>query len=208
MSVFADMKRIRSKILATAGDLFQRRGFTGVGINEIIETSGVSKAGFYQNFPSKEILCISWLQETHKLSELRHQEILDSPLPASEKIREYFESLADFMKCRQFRGCPFSNTASVIDAESHSIREEIESHKIFLKEFFVELAQGCGSGVDAEALGSHLFLLYSGAATEAQNLRSDWPVTTATRIATSLVEALVSNGDEDQQRKKDLLAVG
>lgn len=201
------MKRIRDKILETAGDLFQQRGYTGVGINEIIQTAEVSKAGFYQNFESKENLCIQWLRETHTRSLRRHQDILEADRPSQEKIKNYFDSLADFMKCRNFRGCPFSNTASVIDAESQRIHTEIESHKIFIREFFIDLATGCRSTTDADSLGSHLFLLYSGAATEAQNLRTDWPIKTASKIAIQLADSTSSPEMEGVRRKRDLLAV-
>lgn len=201
------MKRIRDQILEVAGDLFQQRGYTGVGINEIIATAKVSKAGFYQNFESKENLCIQWLRETHARSVRRHEEILVSDKPAPEKIRHYFDSLNDFMRCRKYRGCPFSNTASVIDAESPDIHREIESHKIFIREFFVELARGVRDESDAETLGNHLFLLYSGAATEAQNLRSDWPVTTAATLVQKIVSSLEVPSEAEERRKRELLAV-
>lgn len=200
------MSKIREKILEAAGDLFQRKGYACVGVNEIIETAGVSKAGFYQNFESKENLCVEWLRETHSRSEFRHAQLMESDLPPVERVVSYFEGLADYLTCRDFRGCPFSNTASVTDAENDRIRREIESHKIFLREFFIDLADQCGAGEEAENLGSHLFLLYSGAATESQNLRSVSPVRTAVAIARGLCEGIGSPGP-DHARKKALLAV-
>ncbi|MEM0967236.1 MAG: TetR/AcrR family transcriptional regulator [Verrucomicrobiota bacterium] len=201
------MKKIRDKILETAGDLFQRRGYTCVGINEIIETSGVSKAGFYDNFASKEILCVEWLQTTHKRSEQHHANILAETGSSAQKVVDYFHALADFMACREYRGCPFSNTASVIDAKSPRIHAEIESHKIFIREFFVDLATEIVPEGNFEELGNHLFLLYSGAATEAQNLRSEWPISTAARIAKALTEHAQRPSADEQRRKEELLAV-
>lgn len=202
------MKRIREQILETAGHLFQKRGYTCVGINEIIEKSGVSKAGFYQNFESKENLCVEWLKETHRQSEMRHQDILEEDRAPKEKVRNYFAALSDFMICREFRGCPFSNTASVVDASIDRIHTEVESHKIFIREFFVDLAGQCEfSEESAEEVGNHLFLLYSGAATEAQNLRTEWPIRTAAALAERLVSMPSTESEEDIRRKRELLAV-
>ncbi len=62
----------RDRILETAGELFFQRGYSGVGINEIIEKAGTAKASFYQHFPSKESLCEAWLQEMHDRSSDYH----------------------------------------------------------------------------------------------------------------------------------------
>lgn len=51
----------RERILATAYELFTRRGIRGVGVNEIISSSGVAKASFYRHFPSKDDLVIAVL---------------------------------------------------------------------------------------------------------------------------------------------------
>jgi len=41
-------------------------------------------------------------------------------------------------------------------------------------------------------MGETLFLLYSGATTEAQNLRATWPVDRALRCAEKLVSGLIA----------------
>src|SRR6478735_9827045 len=50
------------RILATAYELFSRRGIRGVGVNELISSSGVSKATFYRHFPSKDALVLAFLE--------------------------------------------------------------------------------------------------------------------------------------------------
>ena len=75
----------RERILETASDLFAARGYSTVGINEIIEKSETAKASFYHHFPSKETLCVTWLSETHARSDVRHEAILKAEGEASEK---------------------------------------------------------------------------------------------------------------------------
>ena len=50
------------RILATAYELFSRRGIRDVGVNELISSSGVSKATFYRHFPSKDALVLAFLE--------------------------------------------------------------------------------------------------------------------------------------------------
>jgi len=49
------------RILTTAYDLFSRRGIRDVGVNELIEASGVAKSTFYRHFPSKDDLVLAVL---------------------------------------------------------------------------------------------------------------------------------------------------
>ncbi|MDQ1058615.1 AcrR family transcriptional regulator [Arthrobacter globiformis] len=49
------------RILGIAYDLFSRRGIRDVGVNELIESSGVAKSTFYRHFPSKDDLVLAVL---------------------------------------------------------------------------------------------------------------------------------------------------
>jgi AcrR family transcriptional regulator len=180
----------KQRILETASRLFHERGFSGVGINEIIEKADTAKATFYQHFPSKDALCAEWLDDLHARSEARHQAVLADPgLPAG-KVDRYFASLADFLRDSDFRGCPYSNTGAVVDEDCRCIREQIEAHKLSIRSFFRRLATDIApAGKRGEDLGDALFLLYSGATVEAQNLRALWPVDAAKRAARQLCQA-------------------
>lgn len=181
--------KAKERILETAAELFAERGYGSVGINEIIEKSETAKASFYHHFPSKENLCITWLIETHARSEIRHQAILDSPASAADKIIEYFDGLKEWMKQKEFRGCPFTNTTAGLDKESLEIAEQVEIHKLSIRAFLIELAKEVvSSGASAEKFGTLLFLLYSGATTEAQNLKSDWPIDAAIESVKELID--------------------
>ena len=50
------------RILAAAYELFSTRGVRDVGVNELIERSGVAKATFYRHFPSKDSLVFAFLE--------------------------------------------------------------------------------------------------------------------------------------------------
>ena len=47
---------VKQRIIETSLDLFQQKGYHGVSVDEIVETAGTSKGGFYHNFKSKDAL--------------------------------------------------------------------------------------------------------------------------------------------------------
>ncbi|NNE93843.1 MAG: TetR/AcrR family transcriptional regulator [Verrucomicrobiales bacterium] len=176
--------------METATRLFQERGFSEVGINEIIEKAETAKASFYQHFKSKTDLCEAWLQTIHERSEEIRSEILDSAGDPVDKIVSYFEGIEPFLKANDFRGCPYSNTAAVVDSGCCGIRGKIESHKDSIRQFFRQLTgEFARSGERASQLADQLFLLFSGATSESQNLRATWPARTACRAAREICEA-------------------
>jgi len=179
----------RERIMQIAGKLFACRGYSAVGINEIIDKSGTAKASFYHHFPTKESLCEAWLADVHDHSEQRRNAILESKMDTVSKVRGYFDDLRKYLEESQFRGCPYSNTATVASEEEKKICRQVECHKLCQREFFRRLAgEITPSGIRAREIGDALFLLYSGATSEAQNLKAVWPVEAASRTAIEICE--------------------
>jgi len=179
----------RQRLLDTAAKLFTQRGYAVVGINEIIEKAETAKASFYHHFPSKEDLCTTWLEETHDRSVEYHRSILLADGDPQEKATIYFEALKAWLVEQEYRGCPYTNTAASIDTGCAPILNQVEVHKLSIRDFFIDLALQVTPVEDsARELGTTLFLLYSGATTEAQNLRASWPVDAAITAAKHLLE--------------------
>ncbi|MCW0219334.1 MAG: TetR/AcrR family transcriptional regulator [Prosthecobacter sp.] len=180
------MTPTRQLILTTAAQLFAERGYELVGINEIIEKSGVAKATFYSNFKSKEKLCAEWLQTEASESEEENRKLLKQSAPPIEKVIRKFDGLNKYVAGSDFRGCPFSITASMTEPTS-AVREVIRHYKASSRAFWQSLSLEIKRDpAQARALGDTLFLLYSGAVTEAQNARNTWPVESAKQAAVAL----------------------
>lgn len=176
----------RERILETAGELFFQRGYSEVGINEIIEKAGTAKASFYQHFPSKESLCEAWLDAVHARSEAFRTSLLEGEGTPAERLSAYFEHLEQFLLASHFRGCPYSNTGAVSGGDCVGICAQIRRHKESIREFLRQLAaQSIEDAGKAEEIGDRIFLLYSGATSEAQNLKEIWPVGVARAAALS-----------------------
>jgi AcrR family transcriptional regulator len=157
-----------------------------VGINEIIEKASVAKATFYAHFKSKEKLCAEWLRSEAIRSEEAGSQLLQGSLTAVEKLSLKFEGLRGYCSASDFRGCPFSITASMT-LPSSEVRDIIRDYKAGSRVFWQTLAHEFQSDPAlARDLGDALFLLYAGATSEAQNARDSWPVDAALKAALKL----------------------
>ncbi|MGJ8650296.1 MAG: TetR/AcrR family transcriptional regulator [Opitutaceae bacterium] len=182
---------LREHILNVAGDLFAQKGYGNVGINEIVKTGEIARASFYHHFESKEALCVTWLENMHLNSLAYHHKLLGSDSDPKTIIYDYFKELKKWLIKNNFRGCPYTNTAIFIVDEAPLVREQIQVHKISIRDFFTDLSiRLCPD--KGPALGDALFLLYSGATMEAQNLRDTWPVDRALESAAKLCAEITS----------------
>lgn len=173
---------LRPHIIESAGALFASKGYGNVGINEILKAGEIARASFYYHFESKEALCAAWLETLHERSVAHHATLLQSSHPPENVLRNYFDELKKWLLSNNFRGCPFTNTGIFLQDDAPLVRDAIETHKTFIRDFFIDLAVRLDSERGRE-LGETLFLLYSGATTEAQNLRASWPVDRALHCA-------------------------
>ncbi|MER5728972.1 helix-turn-helix domain-containing protein [Streptomyces sp. NPDC002138] len=79
------------KILDAAGQVFERNGYEGASVNEIIRVAGVTKGAFYFHFRSKKDLAVAILESTLQVDglvpqEIKLQEVVDTGLILSHKI--------------------------------------------------------------------------------------------------------------------------
>lgn len=183
------MSDARQQILETSAQLFAQRGYELVGINEIIEKSGVAKATFYAQFKSKEKLCAEWLKAEAAKSEAAGSALLKDASSPEAKVKAKFDSLLKYCRTSDFRGCPFSITASMTQPSSE-VRDVIRDYKAQSRVFWQSLAlEFRRDPAEARALGDAMFLLFSGAVTEAQNCRHTWPAEAAKAAALKLCAA-------------------
>ena len=58
----------RERILATANELFYREGVRAIGVDTVVERSGVSKTSLYRVFESKDGLIAAFAAERNRAS--------------------------------------------------------------------------------------------------------------------------------------------
>jgi len=105
------MTDAHERILATAYELFSRRGIRAVGIDEIIETAGVAKATLYRHFPSKDDLVLAFLQRredvwTHGWVEREARSRADAP---DAQLLAIFDIFDQWFRSDDFEASVFIN---------------------------------------------------------------------------------------------------
>lgn len=114
----------RQRILLKAEELFYRQGYKATGINQIIEESGAAKATFYAHFPSKDDLCLAYLQTVSRREvELLRKQISGIKSPY-KRFMHLMESLEPWLKATNLKGCAFLNMIPEIPDPSSPLRQE------------------------------------------------------------------------------------
>lgn len=177
----------REIILAKAGELFHRKGYAAVSVDEVIAASGQPKSEFHRAFSSKSALGQAWLERLTKRMRMTHDSFMERPGERERRLKKYFYSMRSWVEANGWRSCQFANTAAGIDAEADpEMAHLIDQYKREQRKFFIELVSTLVEGNDAQRLGTAVFLLFSGAMTEAQNLKATWPFEDALATAEQL----------------------
>jgi AcrR family transcriptional regulator len=101
----------RERILATAYELFARRGVRDVGVDEVIERAGVAKASLYRHFRSKDDLVIAFLklrEERWTLDWVEAEARRRGATP-EEQLLAIFELFDEWFHGDDFEACSFIN---------------------------------------------------------------------------------------------------
>src|SRR6185437_9614653 len=160
----------RERILATAMDLFYREGIRAVGIDTIIDRSGVAKMSLYRHFASKDELVVAFLEEADRLYWQRWDRAMaEHPGAPRQQLASFFAMLARRLASPHYRGCPFINTASEFPDRDHPARAVCLAHKRRLRAELLRLSRGMGAR-DPDLLACQLLLLVEGAYSAAQTI--------------------------------------
>ncbi len=98
----------RAKIVDAARHLFNRRGFTGVSIDEIMGEAGLTRGGFYNHFATKEELYAEVVTQVLTCSSNRWSEEEPRPADAESFIAAYLSQahFADRENCCSLMALP------------------------------------------------------------------------------------------------------
>lgn len=101
----------RERVLATAYELFARRGIRDVGIDEVIARAGVAKATLYRHFPSKDELVLAFLERREEIwtrgwVEAGARRRGGTP---EERLLAIFDLFDEWFRRDDFEACSFIN---------------------------------------------------------------------------------------------------
>jgi AcrR family transcriptional regulator len=100
----------RERILAMASELFYREGIRAIGVDSVVEQSGVSKTSLYRLFESKDALIAAVAAEKDRLFWVWWDHIeeqhADDPRALVDAL---LSGIAQRIAHPVYRGCPFLN---------------------------------------------------------------------------------------------------
>ena len=151
------------RILEVAARLFYAEGIGAIGVDRVVEESGVSKPTLYAQFGSKAGLIAAVLdrrradRERTITSHLGHL-----PADTESRVLTLFDWFAAGHASPGFRGCPFTNAAAELPDAEHPARAVIAAYKDWMRTLLADLAAADGLP-DPPWWGSTLMFLIDGA---------------------------------------------
>ena len=151
----------RERLLDTAERLFYAEGVHTVGIDRILEESGVAKASLYKNFGNKDGLVAAYLDRRHDRQVARVTGAVDGASTPRARILAIFDSQRDLFARPDFRGCAFA--AATAEGPAGGPNEErSRTYRGYVRKVFLEILQDAGVA-GADSLAAQLHLIYDGA---------------------------------------------
>jgi AcrR family transcriptional regulator len=160
----------RQRILDTAYELFSRYGLRGVGVDRIIDESGVARKTFYRHFPSKAELVLTFLELRGQrwIHDWLHTEIQRRGHNPRERLLAVFDALDDWFHREDFESCALIATVFEVRDRAEPVHQAAVRQLEEVQRLLVEVAREAGAH-DPESLASDVQLLMMGAIVSATN---------------------------------------
>ena len=163
-------EQTRERILASSAQLFNRQGYFGASLADIMRETGLEKGGIYNHFSSKEQLALESFDYAYGLIQERVRQALSGKFNAIERLLAIVSVFQGIVEDPQVAGgCPILNTAIEADDANEVLRDRARSamdnwrttiHRIVNKG--IERQQ-IRPGVDADEVASILISTLEGA---------------------------------------------
>ncbi|MEP6989554.1 MAG: TetR/AcrR family transcriptional regulator [bacterium] len=164
-------RHVREGALRTASALFYSRGVRAVGMDLIVEHSGIAKTTIYRHFPTKDALIEAFLErEDHEFWQQWDSVTAAHAECPGDALMALCEWIGTVISRNNYRGCPQINVAAEFADPEHPARKVASRHK---SEMVQRLSRLCRE-IDRPTAGMcalQIGLLFDGAFTSHGRLR-------------------------------------
>ncbi|MCC3276419.1 MULTISPECIES: TetR/AcrR family transcriptional regulator [unclassified Arthrobacter] len=152
---------IAERVLSAADDLYYRKGFAAVGMDELRTAAGVSLRRLYSLYPSKDDIISAVLRRKHEEweSAVEARVAVAGEAPR-ERLLAVYDYLQDWFCTGNFRGCAFINAFGELGGTNPAVAALAREHKQSFQRYMAGLARDLGA---TETLGAQLAILAEGA---------------------------------------------
>jgi TetR/AcrR family transcriptional regulator, transcriptional repressor for nem operon len=130
----------RNRIIAKAAPLFNRKGFEGCSMQDIVEAVGLEKGSLYGHFSTKEELAVAAFEYAWTETSSARLSKMDTVTNAIEKLKIHVENVVSLPSFPG--GCPLTNT--IIDSDDgnpalkKTARDALKEWRLYLQSIVKE----------------------------------------------------------------------
>ncbi|MFJ4223808.1 TetR/AcrR family transcriptional regulator [Microbacterium sp. NPDC089695] len=151
----------REQILAAAEELYYRKGYAAVGMDELRAAAGVSLRRLYALFPAKTDIVKAVLERKHaEWEEGLSTAVADAGTDVRARLLAVYAYLENWFCTDDFRGCAFINAFGELGGTNPEVAEIVRAHKASFQEYMAGLVTGAGAPA---SLAAQLSILAEGA---------------------------------------------
>src|SRR5260370_38551370 len=171
-------EQTRRKIVEAAAPIFNKQGYEGSSLNDLMEATGLKKGGIYRHFSTKEELAAEAFDYTWEAAWNARLLHVDEKANGIDKLKQLIANFVDY-RSPIAGGCPILNTATDADDGNPVLRARVaKALRSWLTRLqtMVEHAQERGetrSGVDPKVVATLIVASLEGALMIGRLQRSD-----------------------------------
>ncbi|TBL74594.1 TetR/AcrR family transcriptional regulator [Paenibacillus thalictri] len=161
--------KTREHIIMKSAELFNRQGYAGSSLNDIIDAAGIKKGGIYRHFNSKDEIALEAYNYAAGIVGSKLNEAIAKEDSAAGRLLAFFRVYENVVDNPPFTGgCPLQNTAVESDDTHPALRERAQQGLANTLNIMKAIIQeGVRSGefkesLDADALATFTLSLMEG----------------------------------------------
>jgi AcrR family transcriptional regulator len=180
----------RERLVAAAYELFSQRGVQAVGIDAIIERSGVARQTMYRHFDSKQELVLAFLERREQLwtRDWLEAEVARRASDPGERLLAIFDVFDPWFREPDFEGCSFINVLLEHPDGGHPVHRAAATYLAGIRRFLEDLAREAGIP-DAQDFSREWHILMKGSIVAAGEGDGDAAMR-AKKIGAALLQAV------------------
>lgn len=114
MTKLTKSERTRKRIIETSAPIFNKKGYAGTSVSDIIKATGLTKGGIYGNFSGKDEIALEVFEyNKDRLFLSLHEKVSEKSSPL-ERLHAFFRTHGTVIQ-KFPSGCPLLNTAMEAD---------------------------------------------------------------------------------------------
>jgi TetR/AcrR family transcriptional regulator, transcriptional repressor for nem operon len=157
----------RNRIIARAAPLFNRKGYEGCSMQDIVAAVGLEKGSLYGHFPTKEALAVAAFEHAWSVTSAARMAKVDTVTNAIEKLKIHVSNAVTLPSFPG--GCPLLNTITDNDDGNPALkkmaRDALKGWRLYLEGIVKEGQERkeIQPGIESEEVAGLLISLLEGA---------------------------------------------